>query len=101
MPDGNWTLRDAVSVIALGASEPSNSQRLIGDTEEVRMLLSERNFLSIKESVEPESSKEINLSIHEVSESSEQENSEVRVIQREQSKSERVDTLSTMSPGKV
>ena len=65
------------------------------------MSLSETNFLLIKGSVELESSKEINLSIHEVSESLEQENSEVRVIQREQSKSERADMLSTMSPGKV
>ena len=94
-------MRDAVSVIALGASEPSNNQRLIRDMEVVEMSLSETNFLLIKESVELESSKEINLSIHEVSESSEQENSEVRVIWREQSKSERADTLSTMSPGKV
>ena len=90
-------MRDAVSVIALGASEPSNSWRLIRDTEEVGMSLSKTNFLSIKESVEPESSKEINLSIHEVSESSEQENSEVSVMWKE--RLERADALSIISPG--
>ena len=83
MPDENRTSRDVVSVIALGASEPSNNRRLIGDTEKVGMSLSETNFLLIKESVEPESSKETNLIIQEVSESSEEENSEVRVIRRE------------------
>ena len=63
------------------------------------MSLSKTNFLSIKESVEPESSKETNLIIQEVSESLEEENLELRVIQREQSKSERADALRVISPG--
>ena len=58
--------------------------------------------MSIKESVEPESRSEINLSTTEVSaESSGRENSVVSTIRRDRSYSERADALSTTSPALV
>ena len=71
-----------IFVIGFGESEPSNSRRLTGSILVVGNARDCTKRVSIKLSVEPESSKEINLSIHihEVSESLEQESDTERTI---------------------
>ena len=49
------TSKSATSEIACGANDPSNSLRLIGEIEDVLILLLKTKALSIKLSVEPES----------------------------------------------
>ena len=96
-PVGNQTSNEAVSVIALCANEPSKRRRLIGEMEAVGMSLFSTKFESIKQSVEPESSKQRNFSKAEVSANcSVSGNSVVRKKRKELS--ERVDALRTTSP---
>lgn len=68
-------------MIALGANEPSNNWRLIGEICSVGISFWSTYEESIKESVEPESTRDGNLSIAEVSaECSVRGNSVVRNI---------------------
>ena len=84
-------------MIALCANEPSKRRRLIGEMEAVGMSLFSTKFESIKQSVEPESSKQRNFNKAEVSaDCSVSGNSVVRKKRKELS--ERVDALRTTSP---
>ena len=84
-------------MIALCANEPSKRRKLIGEMEAVGMSLFSTKFESIKQSVEPESSKQRNFSKAKVSaDCSVSGNSVVRKKRKELS--ERVDALRTTSP---
>ena len=84
-------------MIALCANEPSKRRRLIGEMEAVGISLFSTKFESIKQSVEPESSKQRNYSKAEVSaDCSVRGKSVVRKKRKELS--ERVYALRTTSP---